>query len=339
MKTPITLLVDDPCPIVHVFRDHWVDVHHKPVTTADGRELHETIPNAFLNRFCDVMERRGIRGKFSIVPSPSGKGDVVRGISGRPEETIEWLETAKARLGPICDFCPEMTTHNLALDLSTGGFFPQGESEWSQTQDRTTLLPYISHALSLLKEAGIECTGVTSPWVFGQSVLLEYEWSIVQAFRNVYGREPSWYFLHMLWDRPGMRPWVANGSVPPEPSPAAPSPFSLREKGEGVLIAIPATVRDWWWATIDSPRNDAAWIDEIASKMLSADGQSGEIVTVLEGGGWPVVLTHWQSLFSNGVESGLAVLDLLGKRIQDHLSDRVEWVTCSEMADRTRSAS
>ncbi len=353
MKTPITLLVDDPCPIVHVFRDHWVDVHHRPPTTADGRALHEEIPNAFLERYCDVMERHGIKGKFSIVPAPSGKGDVVQGIAGRPEETREWLHIANSRLGPICDFCPEMLTHNLALNLETGEFFPQGESEWSQTQDRTTLTPYIARSLSLLKEAGIECTGVTSPWVFGQQVLAEYEWSIVEAFRQVYGRMPSWYFLHMLWDRLFMRPWVAMGSVPPSPlsrsekgkgaggegsgspSPTPPSFTPGVENKGGAMIAIPATVRDHWWATIDSPRNDEEWIDEIASKMLSADGQRGDIVDVLNAGGWPIVLTHWQSLYSNGVESGLAVLDRLGKRIEEHLSDQVEWVTCSEMAERT----
>lgn len=103
------------------------------------------------------------------------------------------------------------------------------------------------------------------------------------------------------------------------------------------MVAIPATVRDHWWATIDSPRDDTEWIDEIASKMLSEDGQRGDLLTVLEAGGWPVVLTHWQSLYSNGVESGLAVLDLLGQRVAEHLSDRVEWVTCSEMAARSRS--
>ena len=78
--TPITLLVDDPCPLIHVYRDHWRDVHHKEPVTDDGRPLTETIPNEFLDRYCDVMERWGIKGKFSIVPAPAGKGDVVHGI-------------------------------------------------------------------------------------------------------------------------------------------------------------------------------------------------------------------------------------------------------------------
>src|ERR1044071_7582598 len=109
MRIPIALLVDDHCPLIHEFRDHWVDVHHKPPTTEDGRELHEFIPNDFLDRFCDVMERHQIKGKFSIVPAPSGKGDVVRGIEGfDPQLTFDWLNTAQRRLAPLCDFCQEM---------------------------------------------------------------------------------------------------------------------------------------------------------------------------------------------------------------------------------------
>ena len=56
---------------------------------------------------------------------------------------------------------------------------------------------------------------------------------------------------------------------------------------------------------------------------------------VLDAGGWPVLLTHWQSLFSNGLETGLAALDELGRRVREHLSDRVEWMTCSEIAGLT----
>ena len=81
-KIPITLLVDDSCPLVHVYRNHWVDVHGREPRTGDGRLLVEVISNEFLNRFCDVVERHGMAGKFSIIPSPAGRGDVVRGIEG-----------------------------------------------------------------------------------------------------------------------------------------------------------------------------------------------------------------------------------------------------------------
>ena len=59
MPTPITLLVDDSCPLVHVYRYHWKDVHHRTPQTEAGRPLLDMIPNSFLDRFCDVVERRG----------------------------------------------------------------------------------------------------------------------------------------------------------------------------------------------------------------------------------------------------------------------------------------
>ena len=71
-RTPMSLVVDDSCPLVHVFRSHWVDVHGRPPETKDGRELLETVPNDCLGRFCDVVERRGMAGKFSIVVAPGG---------------------------------------------------------------------------------------------------------------------------------------------------------------------------------------------------------------------------------------------------------------------------
>lgn len=317
MKTPIALLVDDGCPLVHVYRHHWEDVHHKRPETTDGRPLVDLVPNAFLDRFCDVVERRGLAGKFSIVPAPAGKGDVVQGVAGDPEATRAWIATAKRRLAPRFDFTPEGITHNLAVDLETGASLPEGENAWSQTQTRATLTPYLTRALSLLRDAGVDCTGVTSPWVFGIKVEPEYIASIIAAQRAVHDRTFSFYFLHMLHARPAMRPWIAH------------------QDGEATLVSIPSTVEDFWWETINSPRTDAAYVSAVADKLLTADGRAGKIREVLEAGGWPVILTHWQALYSNGLETGLAVLDELGRRVEAALGDEVAWASCLELAERT----
>jgi hypothetical protein len=75
-------------------------------------------------------------------------------------------------------------------------------------------------------------------------------------------------------------------------------------------------------------------VSAVADRMLTPDGQGGDIRTVLDAGGWPVLLTHWQSLFSNGTEAGLAALDEVGRRIARNLGDEVEWLTCTEIAHR-----
>src|SRR5262245_7227054 len=117
-KKPIALLVDDSCPLIHVYRHHWVDVHKHPAATSDGRPLLDIIPNDFLDRFCDVVNRHNMAGKFSIVPEPAGLGDIVRGIRGfDPQLTRQWLDTTRERLSTQFDFTPEGLTHNLAVDL------------------------------------------------------------------------------------------------------------------------------------------------------------------------------------------------------------------------------
>jgi hypothetical protein len=257
-------------------------------------------------------------GKFSIVPAPAGLGDVVQGITGfDPALTQAWLATARMRLGRRFDFCPEGLTHNLAVDLATSTFFPQGEAIWSQTQTRATLTPYLIRELELLKAAGIDATGITSCWLFGQQVEAEYIASIVAALKAVYDRDRSWFFLH-IWHRyPDARPYVAYG------------------RAGTSLVAINSTVDDFFWETINNPRTDQAYLESVADRMLTADGRGGAIRAVLEAGGWPILMTHWQAFFSNGLETGLAVLDILGQRIADTLADEVEWTSCMEMAERT----
>jgi hypothetical protein len=317
-KIPISLLVDDSCPLIHVYRYHWEDVHKRPPATSDGRRLLDVVPNAFLNRFCDVVERHGMAGKFSIVPAPAGKGDIVRGIEGfDPALTRGWLDTARRRLSDRFDFSPEGLTHNLAVDLSTGASIDQGEADWSQTQNRGVLTPYLVRQLELLKEAGIDATGMTSCWVFGQRVEAEYIASTVAAQQAVFQRDFSWYYLH-IWHRyPDARPYIAYA------------------RDDTALVAINSTVDDFFWDTIDNPRTDGAYVESIADRMLTADGRHGAIRAVLDAGGWPILMTHWQSFFSNGLETGLAVLDVLGERVAAALASEVAWTRCSDMARRT----
>src|SRR5579872_4830199 len=286
-KTPISLIIDDPCPLIHVYREHVIDVHHDPPMTKDGRPLREMIPNDFLDRFCDVIERWGIKGKYSIVPSPAGKGDVVRGIGGfDPALTRAWVDTINRRVTPLFDICSEGITHDLAVNLQDGGMFDESENDWSQRQNRETLTPYLIHQLTLLRDAGIDATGVTSPWVFGTQVETEYIAAIVAAQKAVYDRDFSWYFLHMILYRNSQaRPWIAF------------------KQGPTTLVSIPGTMNDHFWQTIDSPRTDRAYIRSIADRLVTTDGQAGDIAAVMAAGGWPILVTHWQSLFSNGLET------------------------------------
>ena len=82
---------------------------------------------------------------------------------------------------------------------------------------------------------------------------------------------------------------------------------------------------------MDTPETGEALVKHVADAYISEDGKSGDIIKALELGAYPILCTHWQSLFSNGLFTGLAALDEVGKRIKEHLSDRVEWVSFEEL--------
>lgn len=309
MKTPISLIIDDPAPIISVYHEHA-----RSRTTADGRPIIPTFSNELLFKFCDVVEARGIKGKFSVVPMPGNKGDIVNGLEGVSDSELkEWLDTVKNDLIPAFTIGPEMLTHHKAVNLADGTAYDLKERDWAATQDRSTLTPYIAKALSILKEAGFNPIGVTSPWDFGIEVEDEYEASISKAVYDVSGSRVAWFFLRGLRDTPNAKPWVA-----------------LEEEGR-VLVSIPATTRDKFWQTINSTDESDEYISKIADELITLDGKSGEIIRVLETGGYPILITHWQSLMSNGLGTGIRALDEVARRINLLLSDKVEWLSFEEI--------
>ena len=316
-KTPISITIDDGCPLIHrMYHSLWPkrDVEGRPIT-AEGNLVVPDVPNSFLTRFCGIIEKHGIKGNYSIIPMPTEQGDIVRGIGGHEMDALkDWLSIVKARLTPYFDFCPEIITHGHALDLETGGFTALDEETWASTKDRSVLTPYIQHALEMLSAVGIDANGVTSPWSFGIHVEDEYQAAIAEAQRCVHGRTFSWYFLHSECEKPGVKPWVA-----------------LQDDGK-TLVHIPGTIEDKLWQTNDCARTDEAYINGIVDSLITADGKGGAFAERLNAGSWPILVTHWQSLFSNGNETGLTVLDRAIERVNRLLGDRVEWMTSMEMA-------
>ena len=308
-KVPISLIIDDPAPVISVHA-----IHAKTPLTKDGRPRVPTFSNARLFEFCDIIERHGIKGKFSIVPMPGNKGDILGGIDGVSSHDLEeWLDTVRTRVTPLFSVGPEMLSHHKAVDLATGLPLDEREDAWASHQDRTTLTPYITHALSLLKEAGFSPLGVTSPWDFGIAVEEEYTHAILDAVTSVTDSPLAWYFLRSLKGVPNARPWVA-----------------LSKEGR-TLVSIPATVRDHFWQTIDTTEQSDAYVQSVADLLITPDGHGGEIPQMLSIGGFPILVTHWQSLMSNGLYTGLRVLDEVGRRVNTLLSDRVEWMRFEEI--------
>lgn len=308
-KIPVTLIIDDPAPVISVYYTHCY-----PRITKDGRPMIRNVPNSMLFDFCDVIERHGIKGKFSVVPMPGNEGDIINGINGVDKKDMdEWINTVQKRVAPLFSICPEVLSHNKAVDLETGKALEQNERDWASDKDRTVLTPYISKALSLLKEAGFDASGVTSPWDFGIEVEEEYVYSISKAFADVYGKNKSWYFLRSLRGRYDAKPWVAY------------------DDGDRSVVCIADTLSDHFWQTINTTRDDEEFIKKIADEIITEDGKGGEMIEVMNRGGYPVLITHWQSLISNGLGTGIRALDEVGRRINALLGDKVEWMSFEEI--------
>ena len=309
MRVPISLIIDDPAPVISVYREHSLTPY-----TNDGREIIPTYPNELLFNFCDVVEKYGIKGKFSVVPMPGNKGDIINGLEGVEKARLdEWLDTVKKRIAPSFAIGPEILSHHKAVDLATGKALDMSEKIWAMSQDRTTLTPYIAKALTLLKEAGFDSFGVTSPWDFGITVEDEYVAAISDAVYEVTGKTCAWYFLRALRNTENARPWVA-----------------YSENGRTV-VSIPGTTTDYIWQTIDTTDTSDDFVSSRADKLITKDGKDGEIIRVLESGGYPILVTHWQSLMSNGLGTGIRVLEEIAKRVNSNLSDRVEWKSFEEI--------
>ena len=309
--------MDDPCPGLHLFYFHAVRRDPRAVTD-DGRPLLPTIPNAMLERFCDLADEFDLRGKFSIVPQPGAVGSINTRLEGVPEDEMHaWLDMARARVVPRFDITPEMITHDWAIDLATMQPLDENEHDWSQRQTVATLQPYIAYALGELKQAGFDANGVTSPWHFGIEVEADYARAILAAEEQVYGRHDTWYFCRST-DAVDGRAEV------------------MLLETDGVVrrscVAVLATCGDRIWQTMNSPRTDAEYIGEVADLYLTADGQAGRIRDLFDGGGEIVLCTHWQSLFSNGTMTGLTVLGEVARRVRETFGEALQWTKCSDIA-------
>ncbi len=320
MKLPISLIIDDPAPVISTFYESGMSgtsnfpsnkLHH---ATKDGRPLLKTFPNEFLDQFCDIIEKWDIRGKYSVIPMPGNKGDIVNGLEGIDQaEVKQWLRTVKDRVAPRFSIGPEMLSHNLAVDLETGKPLELSEWAWAATQNRQTLTPYIAKAFRLLKDAGLESFGVTSPVNFGIQCEDEYAAAISQAVEQVTGRKNAWYFLRGLRDTPNAKPWV-----------------QLEEDGR-TLVSIPATTSDVIWQTMDTTESSAEYVSQVADLLITDDGTKGQIVRVVETGGYPILITHWHSLISNGLGTGLRVLEEVARRVRKNYADTLQWMRFEEI--------
>ena len=97
LRTPLSLIVDDSCPVVNltyywIHQRHAWKARHQPNVPPDRWEgdavqlqkMPPTIPADFAWEWAEWCAENGVKGKFSLIPYPAGVGRVDEGFPDFP---------------------------------------------------------------------------------------------------------------------------------------------------------------------------------------------------------------------------------------------------------------
>jgi hypothetical protein len=307
-KTPISLIIDDGSPVDPLFYE------------IPGYETPFLVPREFTRQVVETFEQFDLRGKFTVIPMPSCLGRIDQSLKRVSPNHLEgFLQLVRDRIAPRFDITPEFLTHMRAYDLKTGQYEHIYEDVWISQAPLEEIVEYFVLAFTILKNVGLTATGITSPWNSGIDVEKKYAQALAEAQWKMFGRKLTWYFLH------------STGS-------GKPRQCSIEYENPGrsqVVVSVPANADDIFWSMERPTRAERMqFINDGIDRLVSADGRTGRIRQLIESGHPVVLLTHWQSLYTQGTGLGLEGLRALVERIQKVFGNSLEWVSCSERARR-----
>jgi hypothetical protein len=314
---PVSLILDDGVPVINPLYYYRLQVNQKEYEQHVSR-----IPLDFLEQFAGVVQKWGMRGKFTIIPYPAGLGSIMDGWEGCDKGELEsWLALARLAIAPSFDITPEILTHTRALDLKTHQLLEEPEQIWMNSRSQAELSVYMSTATALLRQAGFAPSGITQPVTF-KGDRPSYDQAVLDAIRPQ-DSDPAgtvaFYFIDFWEDK----------------APVPPHPVVLLDRGKGeAVVSILAYADDYFWN--GQYPGQPGYLEE-ADGLITADGQAGRLVELMRAGAWATFCTHWQSQYANGSRQGLAGLEEVAQRLASTFGPRLLWMTNSEMA-RYRAA-
>jgi hypothetical protein len=307
-KPQISLIIDDGSPVDPLFYE------------IPGYESPLVVPLEHVKRVAETLERFELRGKMTLIPMPSCLGRIDQSLKKVPQAHLEsFREIIRARIAPRFDITPEFITHLNAYNLKTGKYQHIYEDVWISQAPLQEIVDYFVLAFTILKNVGLNATGITSPWVAGIDVERKYAQALAEAQWKTFGRKQTWYFLNVS-------EWGAPQQCYVE--------YEDPERRLSV-VSVPANFPDIFWSMDLPTRSERVqFIRNNIDRVLSADGRTGRLRELIESGSPAVLLTHWQSLYTQGTGLGLIGLTTLMERIQKVFGSTLEWVSCSERARR-----
>jgi len=320
-RVPVSLIIDDSTCLVNMahygipqFGEVFPDQYKQ-----DWRKLPREIPDSFVREFGEWCHENGVRGKYSIVPYPACTGWVNRFIPGWTKKELEdSLNLVRGLIVPDWDIHPEMISHTRVIDIKTGKPYPfptpeyMENWEWSQTKSADELAAYQAYALSILKEAGLPCEGLTTPGGYGGRNQNNLALGTMDAVRSVYGSEISHYFRDLFTEK--------GKSVMPQVL----HPSGLDGSDPKCVVSILGCTGDWFGGWDGLEPGDV-------NLFITEDLMSGRMVDVIDSGEPAVMVCHWPGIYFNGDKTGFNILKNIKKRLDQKYNNLV-WMKLSEIS-------
>lgn len=320
-RSPVSLIIDDSTCLVNLayygipqFAEVFPDQYKQ-----DWKKLPREIPDSFVREFGEWAHENGVKGKYSIVPYPACTGWVNRFIPGWTKKELEdSLKLVREIIVPNWDIHPEMVSHTRVIDIKTGRPFPSATPEfmenweWSQNKSADELAAYQAYALNILREAGLNCQGLTTPGGYGSKNQDNLALGTLDAVRQVYGGEIVHFFRDLFTEK--------NKSV----APLVLYPSDLTGTDPKCVVSIIGCTADWFgdWDGLNPGSPD---------KLITEDLLSGRMVDVIESGEPAIMVCHWPGIYFNGEHTGFKILKEVRKRLHQKY-DNLIWMKLSEIA-------
>jgi len=320
-RSPVSLIIDDSTCLVNLahfgipqFGEIFPDQYRQ-----DWRKLPREIPDSFVRQFGEWAHENGVKGKYSLVPYPACTGWVNRFIPGWTKKELEdSLKLVREVITPNWDIHPEMVSHTRVIDIKTGKPYPSPTPEymenweWSQTKSADELAEYQAYALTILKEAGLNCDGLTTPGGYGSKNQDNLALGTLEAVRDVFGSEIPHYFRDLFTEK--------EKSV----APVVLHPSGLNGPDPKCVVSIIGCTGDWFgdWDGLNPGGPD---------KFITGDLLSGRMVDVIDSGEPAIMVCHWPGLYFNGEHVGFNILKEVKNRL-DQKYNHLVWMKLSEIA-------
>lgn len=321
-RVPVSIIIDDSTCLVNLNKfaiPQFAAVNPGKYDHYPWKSWPDEIPDDFVRKFADWATENGVKGKYSIVPFPACVGRLDREIPGWTQrELAASIDLVRKAILPNWDIHPEMVTHTRIIDPKTGHPFPEISPrfmenwKWCEGRSVDEIAGYMSYALSILKNIGLPCEGITTPGGFGSDARPQLAQATFESCRSVFQTEIPHYFRD-LHDRgeASVAPIVQNAS-------------GLDGDDPRCVVHILGCTGDWtggWDCTTPDG----------ADAFITADGQSGRLVEVIRRGEPAVLVCHWTGIYWNGLEIGFEIFREVVKRLQATFA-HLHWMKLSEIA-------